>query len=1007
MNPKPYFTLFLLCLALHPGIAQTCLSGTHGFLQADIDSFAIRYPGCTTITGNLVVGSEDLTNLEGLAQLKRINGYFFIENAQNLASLSGLDSLTRVGSLMRIAYCDELTDLSGLDALTYVGGNLEINQNELLASLEGLGSLASVQQILFIYRNHELKDLSGLEGLRAIGDNLSVTDNDGLLSLSGLDSLKEVRGAVWINENDSLSALAGINNLATIGEDLNVLKNPFLTSLVGLDSLSDIGGGLNVDENGGLADFTGLENLSRIGGSLILRYFDGLVGFTGLEKLNRIGGTFDASFCPDLVSLSGLGNLKTIGSFLKLEDNDALPSLSGLDSLSAIGSYCIINGNEVLADLNGLEQLASIGDRLELRLNPALADISGLQSLVSVGDRLVIQFNFALANLAGLESLRTVGGNASISSNAPLTDISSLAGLVRIGGSLGLESIGGTDLSGLRSLASVGGDLNIGACPELTSLSGLDNLRSIGGAIQIGHNPELTTLFGIHNIAPGSIQNQSMFADDIKIQDNPLLSQCAIASICGALMRDDTRADFSGNAMGCNSEAELDCINFGISGKLYYDFNQNQQQDADEVNLPGLSVSFLPVDEEAVSNQEGLYYYFGEPDTTYTFSPAPDPDWILTTAPASYTIPFIPGNPINHNNDFGLIPTFSRHEGSINLSAGPTRCNENTNFYLRCENSGTFAEKGRIQLHYDPGAGFVSADPAPDEVNAFNRTISWNYDTLTPFQQLNYRVLLSMPNETATGSLVTFSAEMFGDDAGAPVLLDRHQLYAVVLCSYDPNDKLVTPPGAEEEGYTFHDEKLTYTIRFQNTGNAEAINIKIIDTLDADLDLASFKVVNSSFPVQTTLKGQEVEFYFINIHLPDSLSNEPASHGFVTYEIAPAPGLADYTEIENTAHIIFDFNPPIVTNTTLNTMVTMLPVATHGPEEGRMIRVHPNPASASFTLTVNGNQHIETLLIYDALGRLVHRGAGLPVPVSDWIPGLYFLCINTGDKWLVEKLVVE
>jgi len=65
-----------------------------------------------------------------------------------------------------------------------------------------------------------------------------------------------------------------------------------------------------------------------------------------------------------------------------------------------------------------------------------------------------------------------------------------------------------------------------------------------------------------------------------------------------------------------------------------------------------------------------------------------------------------------------------------------------------------------------------------------------------------------------------------------------------------------------------------------------------------------------------------VEFSFKNILLPDSTTNEPLSHGFVSYKINQKEGLPENTTIENTAYIYFDFNPPIVTNTTNNLLVS-------------------------------------------------------------------------------------
>ena len=47
----------------------------------------------------------------------------------------------------------------------------------------------------------------------------------------------------------------------------------------------------------------------------------------------------------------------------------------------------------------------------------------------------------------------------------------------------------------------------------------------------------------------------------------------------------------------------------------------------------------------------------------------------------------------------------------------------------------------------------------------------------------------------------------------------------VVVCSFDPNDKYVTPEGVGPQGAVAPGIDLTYTIRFQNTGSAPAINM--------------------------------------------------------------------------------------------------------------------------------------------------------------------------------------
>jgi len=75
----------------------------------------------------------------------------------------------------------------------------------------------------------------------------------------------------------------------------------------------------------------------------------------------------------------------------------------------------------------------------------------------------------------------------------------------------------------------------------------------------------------------------------------------------------------------------------------------------------------------------------------------------------------------------------------------------------------------------------------------------------------------------------------------------------------------------------------------------------------------------------TEVLGDKIlKFNFKDINLADSLSDPAGSKGFVTYQIDPYLGLNEGTVIENSAGIYFDFNAPVITNTTKNTLVSTL-----------------------------------------------------------------------------------
>lgn len=237
--------------------------------------------------------------------------------------------------------------------------------------------------------------------------------------------------------------------------------------------------------------------------------------------------------------------------------------------------------------------------------------------------------------------------------------------------------------------------------------------------------------------------------------------------------------------------------------------------------------------------------------------------------------------------------------------------------FIDVTNQGCFPLDGTVVFVLDPWLNYVDAVPPPDSISG--DSVFWHLDALT-YDSLHFTPVVTVTTDITAQigdsvclSLIVLPIESDGDNL-------QTMCYPVVN-SYDPNDKQVSPQGFSEHGFIANNQRMYYTVRFQNTGNAEAINVFITDTLDANLDFQTLQVYSSSHTMTTELyPGNVVHFVFDDIHLPDSNANEPASHGYVMYEIDQLPDLAVDTEIKNTAYIYFDFNPPVITNTVLNTI---------------------------------------------------------------------------------------
>lgn len=117
------------------------------------------------------------------------------------------------------------------------------------------------------------------------------------------------------------------------------------------------------------------------------------------------------------------------------------------------------------------------------------------------------------------------------------------------------------------------------------------------------------------------------------------------------------------------------------------------------------------------------------------------------------------------------------------------------------------------------------------------------------------------------------------------------------------------------EGWLFpNEDELTYTIRFQNTGNDTAFFVRIQDTLDAtSLDVESIRFIDGTHPFKANIyQGQYLVVRFDHILLPDSATNPEGSQGHVIFSINKKKNLPPHSLIQNCAAIYFDFNKPII-----------------------------------------------------------------------------------------------
>ena len=209
------------------------------------------------------IQNVQLLDLEGLNSLENVGGDFIIQSAIKLLNINALTSFTIISGKLNISNNDSLLDIDGLNQIQSLQ-SLTINENLNLLSIDGISNIDSIEEDIFISKNFKLTNIDALSNISTI-KNIVISFNFILKDLNGLSSLTNVENSFKIDGNYSqtplnigLINLMGLDNLTTIGGEFNILDNEDLLSLDGLESLISVGGTIWIDDNTSLVDFCAL-----------------------------------------------------------------------------------------------------------------------------------------------------------------------------------------------------------------------------------------------------------------------------------------------------------------------------------------------------------------------------------------------------------------------------------------------------------------------------------------------------------------------------------------------------------------------------------------------------------------------------------------------------------------------------------------------------------------------------------------------------------------------------
>lgn len=448
--------------------------------------------------------------------------------------------------------------------------------------------------------------------------------------------------------------------------------------------------------------------------------------------------------------------------------------------------------------------------------------------------------------------------------------------------------------------------------------------------------------------------------------------------------------------------ADPACIQNTLTGFVRYDSNTNGC-DAGDIAVTNFLVnaSSNNLTYGASVAADGIYD-LKVADETYTVTLANVPNY-FTVNPASTTVSFTNfGNTENLN----FCLTANQTVNDLNVTLLPiteARPGFTAEYQLVVQNMGTQnVANATVVLTYDATKQtFVSAVPTTSATASGQLTFA--ISNLQALQTRRFDLVMQtlVPPIVNGGDVLNFAATVTPNASDATPQDNTFALAQTAINSYDPNDKQVLQ--GDEILIEDADQYLDYVIRFQNTGSASAIFVRIEDELHENLDWNTLKMVSASHEYRVEITdGNHVEFIFDNINLPHEAANAAGSNGFIAYKIKPKQTAQVGDIMSGNASIFFDYNLPIITNSVSTEVVLQL----NTPEfVGTTVRVYPNPTDGKLYIQTNGEQ-VLTATVFSLQGKeLLQFNSADAINIDRLSAGIYLLEVNTDSGKSNFKIV--
>ncbi len=260
-------------------------------------------------------------------------------------------------------------------------------------------------------------------------------------------------------------------------------------------------------------------------------------------------------------------------------------------------------------------------------------------------------------------------------------------------------------------------------------------------------------------------------------------------------------------------------------------------------------------------------------------------------------------------------------------------------YSIACQNTGTAPATGvRITDTYDSRVTFLSANPPPTQGNNV-----WAIGTLNPGGVYNFvvrvRVHSPLPNGTTLANMVTVSS----NEAPPANFITTTQVTAAPRVTFSVADSPDPVPAGET---------LTYTLRYTNTGNANATGAVITATLDSRV------VFSGASPPPAAGEGTTWSW------TPGTIPGEGGG-GRIDLWVQVTSPLTNGTVLPFQAELAYAEGPPLTA--TAQTTVSSAPVLSLTKSDGVTVVYAGDRLTYTLTVTNSGNENADGIVVTDTL----------------------------------------